>query len=87
VVFFVAQLSNFGILARPVNVHRRMISTAASGTLVHSTIRAHQIVRRVDQREMREGILCSTVPEVAGNRAIAIVGAPRDLADVRSNFA
>jgi len=37
-------------------------------------------------------IVCSTVPEIAGNRDIAAVGAPRDLADVdfavvRASFA
>jgi len=37
-------------------------------------------------------IVCSTVPEIAGNRAISKVGAPRDLADVdiaivRASFA
>src|SRR5258705_1460274 len=37
-------------------------------------------------------IVCSTVPEIAGNRDIAGVGAPRDLADidfaiVRASFA
>jgi hypothetical protein len=56
---FAAQLSNFGNPASRATAGERSPSNdfnRCGGTLVHSTILAHQIVRRVDQREMREGL-------------------------------
>ena len=43
------------------------------------------VLARVREKVANAKVVCSTVPEIAGNRDISSVGAPQDLADV--NFA